>query len=204
MSLSSHTKHSRATRIVLGKISAFALAVTIVGCTYQSPMAHPAISTPAVTAPTTAAPEKYLAAIRSEQIRADCIHGRRIIAGKVLKIVPEGLVVDSGYNDLSRPPLGQSWIVPGNVSVMRNPNVLELNQPDAMCIGLVFLTDVPKRPKPNLYDYVMLVGYPAGEFHFTPLPNVDKTIRRFAAGLDSAVKLVLKDETNRPSANLSH
>src|SRR5580704_17137575 len=83
---------------------------------------------------------------RAEQIRTSCIDNRRLICGRVLEVATNGLVVDSGYADLLRPPLGQSWVIPGSVSTSRDPNRLELNQPASLCIGPVFLTDVPKRP----------------------------------------------------------
>ena len=131
------------------------------------------------------------AAIRAEHIRMDCIQGRRLICGKVLKILTDGLVVDSGYTDLLRSPLTQSWVIPGNVSASRNLGVLELNEPGTPCVGLVFLTDIPKRQKVNKFDYVIMIGYPAGQYMYAPVPNVEKTIRKFSCGLDTAVRLAL-------------
>jgi len=93
-----------------------------------------------------------------------------------------------------RPPLTESWVVPGTVPAHRNPAVLELNEPATPGIGLVLLTDLPKRPKVKLFDYVILMGYPAGQYVYTPAPGVKKTIRKFAAGLDTAVKLSLQAE----------
>jgi hypothetical protein len=43
----------------------------------------------------------------------------------------------------------------------------------------------------NLYDYVLLQAYPAGEYLYTPVPGVQKSIRKFAGGLDTAVKIKL-------------
>src|SRR5271169_4691330 len=51
-----------------------------------------------------------------EEIRTACIEGRRIICGKILKILPDGLVVDSGFTNLLRAPLTRSWLAPGTVS----------------------------------------------------------------------------------------
>lgn len=144
--------------------------------------------------------------VRAEQIRMDCIQGRRLICGRVLKVTPSGLVIDSGYTDLLRPPLGQSWVIPGAVTAKRDPHVLERNEPGAPAIGLVFLTDIPKRGgKPKNFDFVVLIGYPAEQYMYKPAPGVEKPIRRFAAGLASAVKLILMDEeknspTNSPAA----
>jgi hypothetical protein len=131
-------------------------------------------------------------ALDPEQVRTGCIEGRRLICGKVLKIFPDGLVVDSGYTDLVRPPLTQSWVMPGTVSASRDSAVLELKAPGAPCIGLCFLTDIPKRPKVKVYDYVVIMGYPAGSFRYAAVPNVERTIRKFSAGLDTAVKLTLQ------------
>jgi len=130
--------------------------------------------------------------VRAERIRNDCIQGRRLICGKVLKIFPDGLVIDSGYTNLLRPPLTESWVVPGTVPADRNPAVLELNEPGTPSIGLVFLTDIPKRQPVKQFDYVILMGYPAGQYVYTPAPNIKKTIRKFSAGLETAVKLNLQ------------
>jgi len=129
---------------------------------------------------------------RAELIRTDCIAGRRIICGRVLQVTLDGLVVDSGYVDLLRPALSQSWVVPANVAASRDPNVLELKTPGTPCIGLVFLTNIPKRPKVANYDYVAITAYPAGEYIYSPAPNVQKTIRKFSASLAIAVKLNLQ------------
>lgn len=131
------------------------------------------------------------AAQRAEEIRTACINGRRYICGQVLQITPRGLVVDSGYTNLMRRELKGAWLVRGNVSANRPLNFVEGNAPDAICAGLVFLTDIPKRPAVKLYDYVAIEAYPAGHYRYAPVPNVDKTIRRFSVGLLTAVVLNL-------------
>jgi hypothetical protein len=147
----------------------------------------------AQTNPPVAAPaDTAQAAQRAEQIRTACINGRRFICGKVLEVTKEGLVVESGYTSLTHPPLNNSWLVPGTVSVSPEPNAVERNSPGTPCIGLVFLTDLPKKPIPKPYDYVVIQAYPAGQYVYTPVPTVQKTIRRFAAGLPTAVALNLK------------
>ena len=62
---------------------------------------------------------------RIEQIHSECVQGRRLICGKILKILPDGLVVDSGYTNLTHPPLSASWLVPGRVSAGRPANQIE-------------------------------------------------------------------------------
>jgi hypothetical protein len=129
----------------------------------------------------------------AEQIRAECVQGRRIICGKILKVLPGGLVVESGYTDLLRPALNTSWLVPGNVTATRPKNMIETVRPDSPCVGVVFLADIPKphgaagRPKP--YDYVVLLGYPAGQYTYTSVGDMQKTVRRFSANLLKAVSL---------------
>jgi hypothetical protein len=142
------------------------------------------------------------AVIHSEQIRTDCINGRRLICGKVLKIVPDGLVVDSGYTDLLRQPLTRSWRASSTVTASRNSATLELQESGTPCIGLVFLTNIPKKPKVKIFDYVIIMGYPAGQYVYTPLPNVEKTIRKFSASLDAAIKLNLQAGKNASQTNL--
>jgi hypothetical protein len=167
----------------------------LAGCAHENVVVRTGENEPAkaAVAPAPLVPAAA-AAVRSEQIRTDCIKGRRLICGRVLKVFPDGLVVDSGYTDLLRPPLIQSWVIPGTVSARRNPTVLELNEPGTPCIGLVFLTDIPKRQKVQQFDYVVLMGYPAGQYVYTSAPDVEKTIRKFSAGLDTAVRLNLLAE----------
>lgn len=129
---------------------------------------------------------------RIEQVRATCVEGRRYICGRVLQVMPDGLVVDSGYTGLLKPPLHTSWVIPANVSPARDPNAIEGATPDSACIGLVFVTDIPKKPVANVNDYVVLHVYPAGQYVYTPVTPVQKTIRKFSAGLDTAVKLSLE------------
>ncbi|MDB6065403.1 MAG: hypothetical protein JWR26_1611 [Pedosphaera sp.] len=132
---------------------------------------------------------------RTEKIRAVCITGRRYVCGKVVQIVPEGLVVDSGYSVLLTPPFNQSWVVPGNATVARDAHPLEFNSTDAVCMGLVFIMDIPKKPAVKENDYVVLHAYPAGQYTYTPVataPQLQKVIRKFAAGLDTAVKVKLQ------------
>ena len=71
----------------------------------------------------------------------------------------------------------------------RDPKILETNEPGSPCIGLVFLIDIPKRPAVKEYDYVGIQGYPAGQYNYLPVPGVQKTIRKFSAGLDTAIRL---------------
>lgn len=167
------------------------ILVTLAGCTTKQAVAPMGKVSPVAPVP----PDPAIStAVRSEQIRKDCINGRRLICGKVLRILPEGLVVDSGYTDLLRSPLGQSWVIPGSVSAIRDPNVLELNEAGTPCIGLIFLTDISKRQQVKNFDYVVIMGYPAGQYAYVPVPNIEKPVRKFSCGLDTAVRLNLQAE----------
>ena len=128
---------------------------------------------------------------KSEKIRTACINGRRRICGRVLQILPKGLVVESGYTNLLSPNFSRSWLQPGNVVASLPPNLVELNSPGAVCVGLVFVTDIPKKPVVKAYDYVIFQAYPAGQYNYAPVPTVKKTIRRFSVGLATAVQLNL-------------
>jgi hypothetical protein len=128
---------------------------------------------------------------RSAEIRPACISGRRCVCGKVIKIVPEGLIVDSGYTALLEPPFTGTWLIPSGVLVNRDSKLIERSEPASPCIGTVLLTDFPRRPAVKLYDYVLLQAYPAGEYLYIPVPGVEKQIRKFAGGLDTAVKMKL-------------
>jgi hypothetical protein len=123
-----------------------------------------------------------------ENIRLECIQNRRAICGKILKVLPDGLVIDSGYTNIMRAPLNRSWLVPGSVKERPAANLVEDNQPACVCIGLVFLTNLPKKPVPKLYDYVNLVGYPTGQYTYTSIGDLRRTVRRFSAKLANAVQ----------------
>jgi hypothetical protein len=131
----------------------------------------------------------------AEQVRTHCIEGRRYVAGRVLQVLPEGLIVDSGYSQLLSPPLNRSWLVSSTVSINRNASAVEEIKPDAVCVGVVLLSDYPKRPAVKAYDYVVMHAYPAGEFAYTPVQGVHKNIRRFSASLARAVEFSMERES---------
>jgi len=121
-----------------------------------------------------------------EELRAQCIQERRII-----KILPEGVVVDSGYTNLMRAPLNQSWLISGTVEAEHATNIVESSAPDSVCIGPVYLIDLPKPPrgmKPKLFDYVVLDGFPMGKFAYTSIGDVQHTVRQFSAKVTTAVR----------------
>jgi hypothetical protein len=132
----------------------------------------------------------------NEQIRTACIEGRRSICGKILKVLPDGLVVESGYTNLVRYPLDHSWLVPGTVVVSHTTNLVESKEPGSICVGLVFLTGIPKlrgtSARPKLYDYVIIEGYPAGQYTYMSVGNIQRTVRRFSANILGAVKINLQ------------
>jgi len=129
-----------------------------------------------------------------ESARNFCIQNRRSICGKILKILPDGLVVESGYTNLVREPLVRSWLIPGSALAGKSAHLVESSEPGAICIGTVFLTDYPKsrRIKPKLYDYVIIEGYPAGQYTYNSVGDLQKTVRRFSASISAAVKLNLE------------
>jgi hypothetical protein len=125
---------------------------------------------------------------RMEGLRLNCIQNRRTICGKILKVLPDGLVIDSGYTNIMRDPLNRSWLVPGSVKERPAANVVEGNQPACVCIGLVFLTDLPKKPKAKVYDYVNLTGYPTGQYTYSSVGDIRRTVRKFSAKLNHLVQ----------------
>jgi uncharacterized repeat protein (TIGR03806 family) len=137
------------------------------------------------------APSQYL-----QQIRALCLDGRRMICGKILRVLPDGIVVESGYTDLLRPPLNTSWLVAGSATVTRAPGLVEGREPGSPCVGTIFLTDLPKArgKNPKDFDYVIMLAYPAGEKTYTSVGTIQKTVRRFTSTLPAAVKLKAAEE----------
>lgn len=131
--------------------------------------------------------ETLVAMQLKEQLRAECIEGRRVICGKILRVFPTGLLVEGAYTNLLRKPLTKSWLAPGSVTASRATNFVESKEPGAICNGTVFLTDLP-RGKPHQYDYVIITGYPIGSYTYTSVGTIQKTVRSFSANLDKAVK----------------
>ena len=162
-------------------ILAASLAATICSAAADTNIAQAVTGTGANAAPA-----------RGEQIRAECIQNRRTVCGRVMQLTPDGLVVDSGYTSLLRPPLDHSWLTRANVNPPKTPNLVEGSAPDAVAVGMVVLTDFPKRPKVSQYDYVCLHAYPAGYVTNKPMPGIEKKLRRFAGGLETAVRLNLQ------------
>ena len=140
---------------------------------------------------------------RYEQVRMDCIQNRRMIAGKIVKLLPDGLVVDSGYTNLMRAPLNSSWLIPGTGTAARPANLVEANQPDAICVGLVFVADLPKSrgasAKPKLFDYVCLEGFPVGQYTYTSVGDLQRTVREFTTKLQNATRWNF-DQQEHPNA----
>jgi hypothetical protein len=139
---------------------------------------------------------------RAEQIRAACIQGERSICGKVLKIFPDGLVVESGYTNLLRSPLNRSWLAPGTVTAGPPTHSIESNERGAVCIGLVFLSDIPKGrlAKVKQYDYVIVHAFPAGHRTYTSIGDIHRTVRRFSFKLEAAVEYNLRMEEENEQA----
>jgi hypothetical protein len=136
-------------------------------------------------------------AVRAEQIRAACVSGRRLICGRVLKVFPDGIVVESGYTNLVRKAFEGAWLIPGTAVASRATNLVESQEPDSICVGTVFLTDLP-RPRGGgkvavkPYDYVILRGYPAGHYGYATVGGIERAVRRFSVGLETAIRLSLQ------------
>lgn len=134
--------------------------------------------------------------VLSEQIRATCISGRRTICGRIIRMVPDGIVVESGYTNLLREPITKSWLISGTAVAERAPNLVESKEPGAICVGTIFLTDLP-RGKPQQYDYVVIAGYPEGNYTYKSVGNIQKTVRRFSANLEKAVRFNFETAASR-------
>ena len=150
--------------------------------------------------PSQAATDTDAALIRRvEEIRAACIQSRRRVCGKILAIQPDGLVVDSGYTNLVRDSLNRSWLVPGTAEANRATNLLEANQLGSVCLGLVFLTEIPRKSgaKPRLYDYVNLEAFPAGQYTWKSVGDVRRTMRRFSTKIEKAIQWRLEESEKR-------
>lgn len=186
-------KKGRAAGIIVG------LFLLPACCARSQTNSIPAASNPTSFAKLTSpAPEPE--AVRAEEIRASCLANRRCVCGRVLKVFPTGVLVDSGYTTLFRSALRGAWLLPSTVMARRDPHLVEGHEPDSVCVGLVFLTDLPRRPHskrpPTVhpYDYIVLHSYPAGQFSYTSVGGIQRTVRRFSGGLETAVNLILHSD----------
>jgi hypothetical protein len=138
-------------------------------------------------------------ALQFAAAQAASIQNRRQVCGRIMKILPEGVVVDSGYTNLLT---YAKWLIPQTVAATRADNLIEENQPGAVCVGLVFVTDLPKTPgaRPKVYDYVNVQGYPAGQFSYTSVGDLRRTVRKFSVQIEKAVqwRLTEGEGTNAP------
>jgi hypothetical protein len=155
--------------------------------------AQPAASVTASNSPAVSsvvATNKTYTFAEVQAAREQCIESRRIICGRVLKVLPGGLVVDSGYTSLMRPELEKSWLIPGTVVTAKEANLVEKDVPESPCVGVVYLTDLPKSRRiiPKQYDYVVLEGFPAGEYTYTSVGTIQHTVRQFSCSLSVAVR----------------
>jgi hypothetical protein len=169
-----------------------ALLLAVLAAAAQSN--DPAVAARPAVAAAPAAPDLEL----SERVRAESIAGRRSICGWILRVFPDGVLVECGYTNLLRGTLTKSWLVPGVVVASRAENLVESREPGALCTGTVFLTDLP-RGKPHPFDNVIICGYPAGEFAYQSVGTIHRTVRRFSANLDKAVKRNLARQGLRPA-----
>ena len=171
------------------------LLVALAACLPACAQANPESSTGQPDAATNAVAQ----AQHVEAVRDACLQNRRRICGKIVKVLPEGMVIDSGYTNLVRAPINRTWLVPGTVSAQRATNVVEANEPGCFCFGLVFLSDLPpaRGAKPKPYDYVNIEAFPEGHFTYTSVGDVHRTVRRFSAKLATAVQWALEQSAQQ-------
>jgi hypothetical protein len=130
----------------------------------------------------------------------ECIENRRRICGKIVKVLPEGLVIDSGYTNLMREPLNRSWLIPGTAEAAKPVHLIEENRTGAVCVGLVFLTDLPRTPgaKPRIYDYINLEAFRIGPHTYASVGDLHRTVRGFSANLVKSIEWKLGKEQKVP------
>ena len=182
---------------VLAALEAGAQSNAIAGSVSPNDAASPGLTQTAATVGA-----ERVAVQREQAVRAACIDGRRLVCGRIMDILPQGLVVESGYTNLLREPLSRSWLIPGAAEASRTENLIESKIPGGICVGLVLLSDTPKgkRAKPAKYDYVIVEAYPAGKYVWTSAGSVERPLRRFSASVLAAVQATLAVQTNTQAA----
>lgn len=182
--------------ILSGAFFALCQAVATVSAQVDQPVFAQTNATQPQTDPTN---ENMAVMEHVEALRAVCIKNRRIICGKVLKVLPDGIVVDSGYTNLMRAPLNRSWLIPGTAQAERATSFVEGSEPDSICFGQVFLMDLPKAP-PNarlkIFDFVVLEGFPMGKYTYVSAANVQHTVRKFSTKVANAVRWTYGQEVD--------
>src|SRR5690349_20507264 len=100
--------------LLLSLFAGFVAAAEISSTNASNPLVAP------LNAGRTQPSAKVGTGLTTEEVRTRCIDGRRYIAGRVLQVNTNGIVVDSGYSKLLSPPFNRSWVVPGTASVNRD------------------------------------------------------------------------------------
>jgi hypothetical protein len=128
-----------------------------------------------------AAQEKY------SRLKAKLVQGSRRVDGKVLQKISEGLLVESG--DLERALQEHNERVYGDTGGV----TFESGIPGGEALGLVLLVDYPD---PNMTDegHVDIIAYPLGLFSYDTLNKSSKTVRKFSADLETAIRTLALEE----------
>ena len=126
---------------------------------------------------------------RVAEVRWDCIQNRRIICGKILKGAAGWAGRAQRIHQPDAAPVEFFMACARRGDGRSAPQILSRTisrMPFAS--AWLFLTDLPKKPVARAYDYVNLTGFPTGQYTYTSVGDVQRTVRRFSAKLDKAVQ----------------
>jgi hypothetical protein len=139
---------------------------------------------------------RWIIAQKTERKQSDAVENQsasynyegpaRLIAGKVLQKLPNGLLVDSGVYEM--PSDGGGQIYSGE-RVYHGKAIFFLNSPSQYdeavrrnrYVGLVLLVDFSRYSDAVDDDLIKALAYPVGEYSYTTSQGAQKTIRKFSA-----------------------
>jgi hypothetical protein len=134
--------------------------------------------------------KQSLALIRAQELDAlkkNFAQGSRTISGRIIQKIPEGLLVDSGREDIDE--VGHKDIEfdsQGNMATSLTTTVQEGDTAGATCLGLVLLEDHPRAAELVDDNVVVTIGYPDGQFSYKAVSGGQKTIRKFTTDFNKA------------------
>lgn len=131
--------------------------------------------------------EQHAVQTRIQTAQQALIQRSRTISGKIIQKIPEGLLVDSGREDIDQ--VGHTDVefnARGDMSTSKTVTLQEGDTAGALCLGLVLLADHPRYNQLVDDNVVVVLAYPDGQFSYKAVSGGQKTVRKFTADFNKA------------------
>ncbi len=175
---------------------AIILLLTVLACLAQTNSQVSATNHPeAIKARQRAADAAEIARLqaiaRVDAVRKSVEANRRLVHGKVIQKIKEGLLISSGAKEVSDAANDSGYQVHknGSVTSWSGGTLVEGDKPGALAIGYILLQDYPAQASVVDDHELTINAYPVGQFVYDSVGGAKKTIRRFTASLPIATEL---------------